>query len=57
MNKKKGSPTFLFIGAILFNLIAVIIALSNNDTIAAVWMCLGTTFFCLGCMYNKKGKD
>lgn len=55
MNKKKGSPAPFFIGAILFDLVAVIMALGNNDTIAIVWMCLGTIFLCLGCMYSKKG--
>ncbi|MBQ2865842.1 MAG: hypothetical protein IJE90_04925 [Clostridia bacterium] len=58
MKNLKVSSTMFFIAAVLFNLAAVITFFSgNHNSTAVIWLCLGSTFLCLGTVYSKKSTE
>ena len=58
MKKDKISTILYYVTAILFYLSVIInFAGGNSNSMAVIWMCLGTTFLCLGLSYSKKIKE
>ncbi len=58
MKKNKIFSALYYVTAILFYLSAIInFADGNSNSMAVIWMCLGTTFLCLGLSYSKKRKE
>ena len=58
MKKDKISATLYYVAAILYYISAIIsFSDGNNNSMAVVWICLGSTFLCLGLSYSKKSKE
>ena len=58
MEKNKLSSILFYVSAILFYLSAIInFAGGNHSSTAVVWLCLGSTFLCLGAVYSNKSND
>ena len=58
MKKDKISATLYYVAAILFYISAIInFAGENSNSMAVIWICLGSTFLCLGLSYSKKSKE
>ena len=58
MKKDKISATLCYVAAILYYISAIIsFSDGNNNSMAVVWICLGSTFLCLGLSYSKKSKE
>lgn len=54
----KISAALFYVSAVLFYLAAIInIFCGNNTSMGIVWLCLGSTFLCLGPLYLKKSKE
>lgn len=57
MNNKITS-TLLYVSASLYYLSAIInFAVGNHNSTAVLWLCLGSTFLCLGSVYSKKSEE
>ena len=58
MKKYKLTSTLFYVAAVLYYLAAIITFVSgNNNSTGIMWLCLGSTFFCLGSVYSKKAKE
>lgn len=55
MKKEKWISVLNYITAVCFY-IAAIIGYTNNDSMATVWLCLGSVWLCLGSYWLTKGK-
>ena len=54
----KISSTLFYVSAVLFYLAAIInIVGGNNTSMSIVWLCLGSTFLCVGSLHSKKSKE
>lgn len=55
--KKKYLGLLLYLVSAVFNVIAIVIFASGNESgLGGLWLCLGSTFLCLGTAYNNKAK-
>ena len=58
MKKDKISATLYYLAAISFYITAIInFSGGNNHSMSVIWICLGSTFLCLGISYTKKNKE
>ena len=58
MKKLKLSAILYYVAAILFYISAVInFAGENSNYMAGLWICIGSTFLCLGISHSKKSKE
>ena len=58
MRKNKITSTLFYVSAVLFYLAAIINFVSgNHNSMAVMWLFLGSTFLCLGAVYSKKSKE
>ena len=58
MKKYKIAATICYVAAISFYITAIInFSGGNNHSMAVIWICLGSTFLCLGISYTKKSKE
>lgn len=58
MKKHKITATLYYVAAILSYISAIInFAGGNSNSMAVIWICLGSTFLCLGISYSKKSKE
>ena len=58
MRKNKNKSTLFYVSAVLFNLAAILNFVGgDHNSMAVVWLCLGSTFLCLGSVYSKKSKE
>ena len=54
----KISSTLFYIAAVLLYLAAFINVFGGNNTsMGIIWLCLATTFLCLGSAFLKKSKE
>ena len=58
MKKLKLSAILYYVAAILSYISAVInFAGENSNYMAGLWICIGSTFLCLGISHSKKSKE
>ena len=58
MKKLKLSAILYYVAAILSYISAVInFAGENSHYMAGLWICIGSTFLCLGISHSKKSKE
>ncbi len=59
MKKEKLTTVLYFVASLLFYIAAAISHFTSSDTSATVvWICLGSSFLCLGAVYmNKQNKN
>lgn len=55
MKKEKWISVLNYITAVCFY-IAAIIGYTNKDSMATVWLCIGSVWLCLGSYWLTKGK-
>ena len=52
---KTTSSALFYISAALYNIAALITFISGgNNSMGIIWLCLGSTFLCLGAAKSKK---
>jgi len=55
--KKKNIGLLFYLVSAVFNVIGIVTFTSGNESsLGFVWVCLGSTFLCLGTAYNNKAK-
>jgi len=55
--KKKNIGLLFYLVFAVFNVIGIVTFTSGNESsLGFVWVCLGSTFLCLGTAYNNKAK-
>ena len=55
--KIKNIGMILYLLSAVFNVIGIVTFTSGNESgLGFVWICLGSTFLCLGTAYNNKAK-
>lgn len=55
--KKKNIGLLFYLVSAVFNVIGIVSFVSGNESgLGFVWICLGSTFLCLGTAYNSKAK-
>lgn len=55
--KKKNIGLLLYLVSAVFNVIAIVsFASKSGNSLGFVWLCLGSSFLCLGTAYNNKAK-
>ena len=55
--KKKNIGLLFYLVSAVFNVIGIVSFVSDNESgLGFVWICLGSTFLCLGTAYNSKAK-
>lgn len=55
--KKKNIGMLLYLVSAVFNVIGIVsFASGNESSLGFAWVCLGSTFLCLGTAYNNKAK-
>lgn len=58
MKKENISSILFYVASTLFYVAAIInLAGGNRNSMAVVWMCLGSAFLCLGSLHKKKDKE
>ena len=58
MKKHKITATLYYVAAILSYISAIInFAGENSKYLAGIWICIGSTFLCLGISHSKKSKE
>ena len=58
MNKNKTNSILYYICSVLWYLAAILkFATGNNNSLGFVYICLGSSFLCLGSMHVKEAKD
>ena len=58
MKKHKITATLYYVAAILSYISAIInFAGENTKYLAGLWICIGSTFLCLGISHSKKSKE
>lgn len=55
-NNKKIHTLYYF-SAVCFYIVSIINFINNNNSTAVVFLCLGSTFLCLGSVCLNKDKD
>ena len=55
--KKKNIGLLFYLVSAVFNVIAIVsFASKSGNSLGFAWLCLGSTFLCLGTAYNNKAK-
>ena len=55
--KKKNIGLLFYLVSAVFNVIGIVSFVSGNESsLGFAWVCLGSTFLCLGTAYNNKAK-
>ena len=55
--KKKNIGLLFYLVSAVFNVIGIVTFTSGNESsLGFAWVCLGSTFLCLGTAYNSKAK-
>ena len=54
--KKKNIGMLLYLVSAVFNVIAIVSLASRGNSMGALWLCLGSSFLCMGTAYNNKAK-
>lgn len=58
MKKEKIRSICFYIVSVLFYLAAIISFVEGNDnSMGVVWLCLGSSFLCLGSVHKKQEND
>lgn len=55
--KKMGNKSLYYLTCVLFYIVAIINFLNSDTTTGAVWLCLGSTFLCLGTSSKQKNNE
>ena len=54
----KVSSTLFYLASVLFYISAIIIFVGgNHNSMAVVWLCLGSSFLCFGSLHKKKADE
>lgn len=58
MKKERNRSALFYIASVLFFIASAIsFASGNENSMAIVWLCLGSSFLCLGSTHKKKEND
>ena len=57
MKKERNKSVLFYIASVLFFIASAIsFASGNENSMAIVWLCLGSSFLCLGSTHKKNNK-
>lgn len=58
MKKERNKSGLFYVASVLFFMASAIsFASGNENSMAIVWLCLGSSFLCLGSTHKKKKND
>ena len=52
-----GDKSLYYLTCVLFYIVAIINFFNSDTTTGAVWLCLGSTFLCLGTSSKQKNNE